>query len=94
MVVFSDVAAVKLRFTDAQEAHTINSAIDDVTWPKGNTKLDLGLKKAASDVFKTNMGMRQHSQQVLVVTTDGRNSGAQTRALISLFQRLTFITQF
>ena len=73
-VIFSDRAELMMKLSDFVSSQSFNRAVDDLPLLGGTTRIDMGLKKAFSDLFSVDNGMRPRASKLLVLLTDGKQS--------------------
>ena len=74
VVLFSNRAQLKIKFSDHKDINGFKSAMGELPYPMGNTRMDLGLDVAFNEMFQTANGMRTTVPKIVVLMTDGRNS--------------------
>ncbi len=77
VVLFSDNAEVRVKFSEKNDAALFNETVDQLPLFGRTTRIDKALQVAHSTLFRPENGMRIDVPQVLIVLTDG----AQTNAI-------------
>lgn len=71
VVVYSTRAEVKISFPQFTSFRSFSRAVSQIPYPRGYTRIDLALKKAAEEVFSIDGGVRSNVPKILIVMTDG-----------------------
>ncbi|KAM8833742.1 collagen alpha-1(XII) chain isoform 2-T2 [Synchiropus picturatus] len=72
-VQFSDDAKTEFKLNTYHDKGVVLSALQNVRYRGGNTKMGIALKHVYEKVFTSDSGMRRNVPKVLVVVTDGRS---------------------
>lgn len=77
LMIYSDEARVVTRWDKIKSQEDLRAELDALPHLRGKTRIDLALKLAGADLFRSNGGMRPTPvPKVAIVITDGRQSPA------------------
>ena len=74
LVLFSDSAALKIKFSDYQNVRDFQRAVQELPLMGSTTRIDKALKLAYNDMFNAANGMRPNVPKILVLLTDGEQT--------------------
>lgn len=75
VVSFSTKAKLEIKFNQFKDVAAFDKAVDAIKVPGGNTRIDLALTVARDEMFTAANGARVGVSKILVIMTDGEQSG-------------------
>lgn len=74
VVIFSQVAQLRIKFSDFVSTSSYIDAVDNLPLLGGTTRIDRGLNTAFKDLFSSANGMRPAVPKVAILLTDGEQT--------------------
>ena len=74
VITFNSDSLLKIRFSDHLNYKSFERAVDSLHQQSGGTDIIRALNKGLDEMFQTRNGMRQESEKIAVLITDGSDS--------------------
>ena len=74
VITFNSDSSLKIKFSDHLNYKSFERAVDSLHQQSGGTDIIRALNKGLDEMFQTRNGMRQESEKIAVLVTDGSDS--------------------
>lgn len=77
VITYSNDADLNIRFGQYKTTADLETAIDNLPYSRGRTRMDKALRLASTDLFASGGGSRDNVAKIVIILTDGTQTAAE-----------------